>query len=88
MCGLYVLDATKGVVRVKRRRGERVEETTLRWLLAIGDQHEVGAELRVDGAEHSTDFTLEDSRVEFLHHLTRFERPEFAPFFCARTRGV
>ena len=85
MRGLYVLDATKGVVRVKRRRGERVKKL---FLLASGHQDEVGTELRADGAEHATDFTLKNGGVEFLHHLTRFERPEFAPFFCARTRGV
>lgn len=85
MRGLYVLDATKGVVRVKRRRGERVKRL---FLLASGHQDEVGTELRVDGAEHATDFTLKNGGIEFLHHLTRFERPEFAPFFCARTRGV
>ena len=85
MRGLYVLDATKGVVRVKRRRGERVKRL---FLLASGHQDEVGTELRVHGAEHAADVAAEDDGVEFLHHLTRFERPEFAPFFCARTRGV
>ena len=56
--------------------------------LAIGDEDEVGSELRVDGTQDGVQLPGEDDGVEFLHHLTRFERPEFAAFFRARTRGM
>ena len=64
------------------------DATTSRGRLAIGDEDEVGPELRVDGTQDGVQLAGEDDGVELLHHLTRFEGPEFAAFFRTRTRGI
>mmetsp|Transcript_29174 Transcript_29174/g.93189 ORF Transcript_29174/g.93189 Transcript_29174/m.93189 type:complete len:251 (-) Transcript_29174:309-1061(-) len=52
---------------------------------ALGDQDEVVAELRLDGAVDDADLLIEDHGVELLHHLAAAKLPEVPP---ALARGA